>query len=94
MSLLAHWVAVVSTAYCLGGTMADGTGVRAGSVASNDFPLGTRITVSPAFFGRRRFVVRDRIGWGTELDFWTGSCATARVWGRRAVRLRVGWRRR
>lgn len=71
--------------------MADGSSVRAGSVAHNGYPLGTRITVDPAFFGRRRFVVRDRIGWGTQLDFWTNSCAAARNWGRRRVRVRRGW---
>lgn len=84
-------VATISTAYCLSGTMADGSGVRAGSVAHNGYPLGTRIAVSPPFYGRRRFVVRDRIGWGTELDFWISSCAAARSWGRRSVRVRRGW---
>jgi 3D (Asp-Asp-Asp) domain-containing protein len=85
------WIATVSTAFCLSGTMADGTGVRAGSVAHNGYPLGTRITVSPPFYGRRRFTVRDRIGWGTSLDFWTPSCGTALAWGRRVVRVRRGW---
>lgn len=84
-------LATISTAYCLSGTMADGSPVRAGSVAHNGYPLGTRITVSPSFYGQRRFVVRDRIGWGTELDFWTPSCATAYAWGRRVVTVRVGW---
>ena len=98
MSAIATVVALAgqphtSTAYCLSGRMADGSYVRAGSVAHNGYPLGTRVTVSPAFYGRRRFVVRDRIGWGTELDFWTGSCATALAWGRRTVFVRRGWRR-
>jgi 3D (Asp-Asp-Asp) domain-containing protein len=82
---------VVSTAYCLSGVMADGSTVRAGSVAHNGLPLGTHVTISPPFAGRRRFTVRDRIGWGTQLDLWTGSCAFANQWGRRTVRLRVGW---
>jgi 3D (Asp-Asp-Asp) domain-containing protein len=72
------WIAVVSTAYCLSGTMADGTPVQAGSVANNFLPLGTRVTVSASPAQTRRYVVRDRIGWGTQLDFWTPSCATAR----------------
>jgi 3D (Asp-Asp-Asp) domain-containing protein len=83
------WVAVVSTAYCLSGTMADGTPVRAGSVANNHLRLGTTIQVSASPTRRRSFVVRDRIGWGTELDFWVPSCAQALLWGRRIVQLRV-----
>jgi 3D (Asp-Asp-Asp) domain-containing protein len=81
------WIAVVSTAFCLSGMMADGTRVRAGSVASNRYPLGTVLAVHPSP-ARGPFVVRDRIGWGTELDFWTSSCGAARQWGRRVVRLR------
>lgn len=91
--MMATAIAVVSTAYCLGGTMADGTGVRAGSVAHNGYPLGTHLTIDPSPTGRRRFIVRDRIGWGTELDFWTPSCASARAWGRRQVTIRLGWPR-
>lgn len=79
-----------STAYCLRGTMADGSTVRAGSVAMNRHPLGTRIRlVGTTFNGRRRFTVRDRIGHGSELDFWTASCSTAIRWGRRTVRYRL-----
>jgi hypothetical protein len=70
-----------STAYCLDGRMADGTHVRRGSVAHNGLKLGTHVSVSPPF------------GYGTQLDFWTGSCTAARRWGRRTVRLRVGWSR-
>jgi 3D (Asp-Asp-Asp) domain-containing protein len=90
---MATMLAVVSTAYCLSGTMADGTGVRAGSVAHNGYPLGTRLYITPSPTGRRRWVVRDRIGWGTELDFWVPSCAQALSWGRRSVSARVGWPR-
>jgi 3D (Asp-Asp-Asp) domain-containing protein len=89
---VARWIVVVSTAYCLSGTMADGTGVRWGSVASNQYPLGTVLEVAPAPAGRRRWTVRDRIGWGTQLDFWNGSCTSARGWGRHTVRIRR-WRR-
>lgn len=80
---------VVSTMYCLSGRMADGTYVRGGSVASNKHALGRRIRLRPRgrrILGRRTFTIRDRIGWGTELDLWTGSCSTARWYGRRAVR--------
>ncbi len=82
------WIAVVSTAYCLSGAMADGTPTRPGSVANNAYPLGTQLEIRPSPTGRRLFRVRDRIGWGTELDFWLPSCSDALRWGRRRVRLR------
>lgn len=91
MALLATAIAVSSTAYCLGGTMADSTAVRAGSIAHNGYPLGTRLTVEPSPTGRQRWTVRDRIGWGTELDFWLPTCGAARAWGRRRVTIRRGW---
>lgn len=86
-----------STAYCLTGTTADGTYLsqRAPSmealrtVAMNRHPLGTKIKlISPRrVWGLRDFVVRDRIGWGSELDFWTPSCwAAINVHGRKNVR--------
>jgi 3D (Asp-Asp-Asp) domain-containing protein len=82
------WIAVVSTAYCLSGQMADGSQVRDGSVASNGFPLGAELEIRPSPTGRRYFKVRDRIGWGTELDFWLPTCSAARSWGRRTVHIR------
>ena len=91
--VLAAGVPTGSTAYCLHGTMADGTGVRAGSIAHNGYRLGTHLSISPSPSGTRRFVVRDRIGWGTQLDSWVPSCAQALAWGRRTVYVRVGWRR-
>ena len=79
-----------STSYCLGGRMADGTLTRAGSAASNRHPLGTRIRLTrPGPGGRRTWTVRDRIGWGSELDLWQPSCASARSWGSRRVSYRV-----
>ena len=100
MTLLATTLAVLapvfganSTAYsyCSAGTvMADGSHVRSGSVASNRHPLGTRIYLTGrSFFGRRSFTVRDRIGYGSDLDFWTPSCRAAHVWGRRYVTYRI-----
>lgn len=79
-----------STSYCPGSsgtTMADGTTVRWGSAASNRHRLGTRIRLHGASFrGRRTFVIRDRIGWGSDLDLWSPSCSASRSWGRRRVR--------
>ena len=78
---------VSSTAYCLRGRMADGTFTRWHSVASNRHRLGTRIRLRlpRKIFGMRTFYVRDRIGYGTELDVWTSSCPAARAYGRRTV---------
>lgn len=91
--LVSAAIASGSTGYCLQGTMADGSWTRPGSVAHNGYRLGTKLWISPSPTGRRRFVVRDRIGWGTELDFWTPTCSRAIAWGRRSVRVRVGWPR-
>lgn len=91
----ADWTAS-STAYCLSGRMADGTYVRPRSAASNRHPLGTRLQLTGRQAGPgglRRYVVRDRIGHGSELDLWTGSCAQAIRYGRRRVTYRLGWRR-
>lgn len=98
MTVLAVTLALIgtptaTTSYCLSGRMADGSYVRAGSVAHNGYPLGTRIYLEPAVFGRHRYVVRDRIGWGTELDVWHPSCAVSRAFGRRRVVVVRGWPR-
>lgn len=70
------------------GRMADGTFVRDRSIAMNSLPFGTKIKLvgKTTFFGRRVFYVRDRIGWGSELDFWHPSNSTCNNWGRRDVR--------
>lgn len=83
-----------ATSYCLRGRMADGTYTRAGSAAHNGYPLGTRIRVSPPVFGRRRWTVRDRIGWGTSVDFWAPSCGLSWAFGRRVIRVAKGWPQR
>lgn len=81
-----------STSYCIRGKMADGTRTRNHSVAMNSLPLGSKIKlIKPRRFrGMRTFVVRDRIGHGSELDFWNPSCSHAtHNWGRRTVTLKV-----
>jgi 3D (Asp-Asp-Asp) domain-containing protein len=85
--------AEAATAYCLRGTMADGTYTRPGSAAHNGFALGTKITVRPApwWHPSGQFVVRDRIGYGTDLDLWAPDCGTAILYGRRSVSVQVGW---
>jgi 3D (Asp-Asp-Asp) domain-containing protein len=79
-----------STAYCSSGTTADGSQTRPGIVASNLYRLGTRLRVSRSPYGRWRvFVVRDRVGHSSQLDFYVASCARAIHWGRRTVHVRV-----
>lgn len=88
---------VTSTAYTTdcgsgGGTVtASGYRVRFGQVANNFLPFGTKLRLMHprSIRGRRHFYVRDRIGWGSELDFWMPSCRQAIRWGRRTVKFRV-----
>lgn len=84
-------LSLTSTSYCLNGTMADGTHTRPRSVAMNTLPLGSKIKlISPRTFnGYRIFYVRDRIGWGSQLDFWSPSCDKSQAWGRRPVKIAV-----
>jgi len=84
-------LSLTSTSYCDNGLMADGSFTRPRSVAMNTLPFGSKINlVSPrSFYGLRYFVVRDRYGWGTQLDFWTSSCGRASAWGRRQVKVHV-----
>ena len=84
-------LSLTSTSYCLTGTMADGTQTRPRSVAMNTLPLGSKIKlIKPrSFNGYRIFYVRDRIGYGSELDFWAPSCGQSMSWGRRPVTIKV-----
>lgn len=76
--------------------MADGTYTRKRSVAMNRHPLGTKIRVRAIYVNGRRvadrvrglkhFIVRDRIGHGTDLDFWSPSCPWSVGFGRRTVK--------
>lgn len=80
---------VSATAYCLTGTMADGTPAHRGAVAANRWPLGTRLRVSSSPVGEI-VTVEDRIGSGSDLDFaLPGSCDEARSWGRRTITVEV-----
>jgi len=82
----------VSGATCYaatGSATASGAMPYVGVVASNALALGTRIRVSPAVFGRQRFVVLDRIGSGSSLDFFGPSEADCARFGRRDVTVTV-----
>lgn len=81
---------VSSTAYCLLGTTASGLPVAVGLVAANAWPFGTILQVSDSPWGPGAFVVADRIGHSSQLDFSIpGDCALARRWGRRRVSVAV-----
>jgi 3D (Asp-Asp-Asp) domain-containing protein len=67
--------------------MANGNHVHIGAVAMNGPRFGTRLWAQRSPFGARSFTVEDRIGSGSQLDFWVPSCWQARAWGRRSVRV-------
>lgn len=79
-----------STMYCLRGTTASGATVADGLVAvsMSDFARlrGTRwqVTAGPPEILGRVFTVADK-GPAARFDMWTGSCATARRYGRRTI---------
>lgn len=87
---------VESTAYAptcgAGPRTANGNPPKVGIVAMNGVAFGTRIRVTgkqPGPYGRRDFIVDDRIGGGSVLDFYVRDChyATHR-WGRKTVTYR------
>lgn len=85
-----RWASSTSYSSCESETTtAAGTGTFFGEVAQNDLALGTRIYMDYPVYGRRMFVVLDRIGSGSELDFFAPYCAWANEWGRRDVGYRV-----
>jgi 3D (Asp-Asp-Asp) domain-containing protein len=81
-----------ATAYCLRGKTASGRMVRRGIVAADPrvLPLGTRIRLSGGKYSGN-YVVADTGGRikGRILDIWVPSCAEARRWGRRTVKVAV-----
>lgn len=87
--MLHPWFGLSATSYCQAGTTASGRQTFVGEVANNMWPLGTRLKVWPPVFGLTRFVVLDRIGWGSQIDFFTPSCAAAVNFGRKVERVRV-----
>ena len=76
---------VSSTCYSQGTITASGRRVFVGEVASNELALGTRIRLDHMVFGRRDYVVLDRIGWGTQLDIYNPSNAACTIYGRRQI---------
>lgn len=69
---------------------ASGTHVRFGVVASNMFPIGTRIKI-PAMYGDQIFTVEDRMNkrYFKNVDIWMDDLAEAKHFGRRNVSIEV-----
>jgi 3D (Asp-Asp-Asp) domain-containing protein len=91
---VARVVEMRSTAYCLRGSMRTGVPTREGMAAGDPavLPLGSVVRVShPDGSTVGLFVVMDTGGAvrGNTIDLWMASCAEARAWGRRAVRVEV-----
>jgi 3D (Asp-Asp-Asp) domain-containing protein len=84
--------AFTATAYCLRGRTATGGSVRRGIVAADPrvLPLGTRINLNAGAYSGT-YVVADTGGAvkGRKLDIWVPSCAEAKRFGRRSVRVSV-----
>lgn len=81
-----------STSYCDHGLVSQqGYTAHKGVVAvvEGTLPLGTWIKLRKPVFGRYVWVVRDHIGWGSELDFWSSSCSASEQYGRRPADYRV-----
>src|SRR3954454_19765413 len=79
----AGWRTAESTCYAGFGRMANGHYTHWGAVAMNRHRLGTRIRLRHPFYRRRGFRVEDRIGWGSQLDFWRPATYDCIRWGRR-----------
>lgn len=81
-----------ATAYCLRGRTASGSHVRKGIVAADTrlLPLGTRIQVQAGAYSGT-YTVADTGGKikGRILDIWMPSCAEARRFGRRSIKVTV-----
>lgn len=80
---------VSSTCYAQGSVTASGGPVYLGEVANNFLALGSRIMLDRPIFGRREYRVEDRIGSGSELDFYNPSEATCDNYGREEIGFHV-----
>jgi 3D (Asp-Asp-Asp) domain-containing protein len=84
-----HFHPASSTCYAQAGLTASGMRTFVGEVAMNAVPLGTHILLDRPELGRRRYVVEDRIGSGSDLDIFSPSESTCVRYGRREVRYAV-----
>lgn len=67
-----------------------GSNARDGVIASNYFPIGTKIRI-PDHFGNKVFRVEDRMNprYDKTLDIWMEEISDAKQWGRRYVKVEV-----
>lgn len=75
--------------------MADGHQTHVGAVAGNLWPLGTVLRVEGGKHDGSLVTVEDRIGWGSQLDFFAPSCSEAWSYGREEIEVelvRKGWK--
>lgn len=83
-----YWVS--STAYEeTGNTMFNGEWPYYGAAACNFLPIGTRVLVLDGSKAGEVFVVKDRIGWGSDFDIYIGDVWSANQYGRQEIRIRV-----
>ena len=82
-------MSVSSTSYCQSGTMASGLQTYIGAAAGNMWPLGTRLLVLSGAHRGTTVAIEDRIGWGSQLDFFSWSCADAWKYGREQIEVEV-----
>ncbi len=80
---------VNSTSYCQAGIMASGRETFDGAVAGNRWPLGTWLFVLSGSHKGETVQVLDRIGWGSQLDFFTRSCKRAWQYGRQQIKVEI-----
>lgn len=77
-----------SSAYCGGGTTASGKPAAESGVASNAYPLGTKLRITSGPEAGREVTVTDRHSkrYGSNLvDLYFDSCARAAAYGRRSI---------
>jgi 3D (Asp-Asp-Asp) domain-containing protein len=67
-----------------------GSMTRDGVIASNYFPIGTKIRI-PDHFGDQVFRVEDRMNkrYHKTLDIWMEEISDAKQWGRRYVKVEI-----
>lgn len=78
-----------STSYCQSGITASGQETRVGIVAGNMWPLGTQLRILDGTHSGQVVQVEDRIGWGSQLDFFVWSCKQAWEYGRQQILVQV-----
>ena len=83
-----YWVS--STAYeWTGDRMASGEWPYYGAAACNFLPISTRVLVLDGSKAGGVFVVKDRIGRGSDFDIYLGDVNIANQYGRQFIRIQV-----